>query len=77
MKLEELTLGSAMGLIELLIEAHAGEHVIYKCRRGHINCALSIGYYCVHEAFEAIAADRRNIYGISAPATPSGSIKAT
>ncbi len=73
----ELSLGVAMWLIQWWVNPDRVDGTAMPCLRGHEECTVCRGYYCIDEAFEVIAKYRRETYGISAPATPSGSIKAT
>lgn len=71
----ELSLGGALTLIGWVGEDYDGPRVTFRCRREHHNCTAAKGYYCIDEAFEVIAELRRKTFGISCPATPSGSMK--
>lgn len=79
MKLElpELRPLVAISMISWMIGIRDSDRVTFPCRRGHQYCTISQDFYCVEEAFEALAKFRRETCGISAPGTPSGSIKAT
>lgn len=77
MKLKELKPDVAVAIIAWMIGSWKGDSVTFPCRRGHQYCTVAKDYYCLDEAFETLAELRRQMHGISAPATPSGSIKAT